>query len=182
MPSSCALFGRFAIGSWVSLLWQHNAEREMLASACTRSVPGRRLSRLTCVWRLRAPAGNTYYHKPTALRHTSRFTQDESTATWICLANYLPLPSNKCLIATSNSCSSVIPLNDLCRHIVTSSSTRRVYSLTFILILECGPMPNVMAALPNIGGTFCSTPQSFAWRPLLECRAVTLPRRETRWN
>jgi len=22
----------------------------------------------------------------------------------------------------------------------------------------------------------------FAWRPLLECRAVTLPRRETRWN
>ena len=34
--------------------------------------------------------------------------------------------------------------------------------LTFILILECGPMPNVMAALPNIGGTLCSTPQSFA--------------------
>jgi len=28
--------------------------------------------------------------------------------------------------------------------------------------LECGPMPNVMAALPNIGGTLCSTPQSFA--------------------
>jgi len=28
--------------------------------------------------------------------------------------------------------------------------------------LECGPMPNVMAALPNIGGTFCSTPQSLA--------------------
>jgi len=22
----------------------------------------------------------------------------------------------------------------------------------------------------------------FGWRPLLECRAVTLPRRETRWN
>jgi len=22
----------------------------------------------------------------------------------------------------------------------------------------------------------------FRWRPLLECRAVTLPRRETRWN
>jgi len=27
---------------------------------------------------------------------------------------------------------------------------------------ECGPMPNVMAALPNIGGTLCSTPQSLA--------------------
>jgi len=28
--------------------------------------------------------------------------------------------------------------------------------------LECGPMPNVMAALPNIGGALCSTPQSLA--------------------
>ena len=29
-------------------------------------------------------------------------------------------------------------------------------------------MPNVMAALPNIGGALCWTPQ-FGWRPLLEC-------------
>jgi len=28
--------------------------------------------------------------------------------------------------------------------------------------LKCRPMPNVMAALPNIGGALCSTPQSFA--------------------
>jgi len=28
--------------------------------------------------------------------------------------------------------------------------------------LECGPMPNMMVALPNIGGTLCSTPQSLA--------------------
>ena len=28
--------------------------------------------------------------------------------------------------------------------------------------LECGPMPNVMAALPNTGGDLCSTPQSLA--------------------
>jgi len=28
--------------------------------------------------------------------------------------------------------------------------------------LECGPLPNVMAALPNIGGTLCATPQSLA--------------------
>ena len=27
---------------------------------------------------------------------------------------------------------------------------------------ECGPMPNVMAAMPNIGGALCSTPQSLA--------------------
>jgi len=27
---------------------------------------------------------------------------------------------------------------------------------------KCGPMPNVVAALPNIGGALCSTPQSLA--------------------
>ena len=43
-------------------------------------------------------------------------------------------------------------------------------------------MPNVMAALPNIGGALCSKKAKFGLRPLLECRAVTLPRRETRWN
>jgi len=26
--------------------------------------------------------------------------------------------------------------------------------------LECGPMPNVMVPLPNIGGALCSVPQS----------------------
>jgi len=30
------------------------------------------------------------------------------------------------------------------------------------LELECGPMPYVLAALPNIGGALCSTPQSLA--------------------
>ena len=30
---------------------------------------------------------------------------------------------------------------------------------------KCGPMPNVMAALPNIGGALCSTPQSLAESP-----------------
>jgi len=28
--------------------------------------------------------------------------------------------------------------------------------------LECGPMRNAMAALPNVGGALCSTPQSLA--------------------
>jgi len=28
--------------------------------------------------------------------------------------------------------------------------------------LECGPLPNVMAALPNIGGPLCSTPPNLA--------------------
>jgi len=31
-----------------------------------------------------------------------------------------------------------------------------------IITLECGPMPNVVVALPNIGGALCSTPQSLA--------------------
>jgi len=30
------------------------------------------------------------------------------------------------------------------------------------LLLECGPMPNVLVALPNIGGALCSTLQSLA--------------------
>ena len=32
--------------------------------------------------------------------------------------------------------------------------------IAILLQLECGSMPNVMAALPNIGGALCSTPQS----------------------
>jgi len=35
-------------------------------------------------------------------------------------------------------------------------------SLGNISELECGPMPNLMVALPNIGGALCSTPQSLA--------------------
>jgi len=49
--------------------------------------------------------------------------------------------------------------------------------------LECRPMPKVMATLSNIGGALCSVLQSLAdarSRPLVECRAVTKPRRETR--
>jgi len=49
------------------------------------------------------------------------------------------------------------------------------------LKLEYGPMPNVMVALPNIGDAVCSTTH-FGWRSLLECRTVSLPRRESRWN
>jgi len=40
-------------------------------------------------------------------------------------------------------------------------------------------MLNMMTALPITGNALCSTPQSKVWlTPLLECRAVTLPRRE----
>jgi len=47
-------------------------------------------------------------------------------------------------------------------------------------------MPNVMTALPNVGDALCSTPQSLAGAKQFilywECRAVTLPRRESHWN
>ena len=56
------------------------------------------------------------------------------------------------------------------------------FSLSKYQKLECGPMPNVTVALPNTGGALCSTPQSLAVSHYYRCRAVTLPRRETRWN
>jgi len=45
-----------------------------------------------------------------------------------------------------------------------SEKCRRYYGASLCLsfayaITECGPMPNVMVALPNIGGALCSTPQ-----------------------
>jgi len=42
---------------------------------------------------------------------------------------------------------------------VTSNFHRRMLCR---LEPECGPMPNLMVALPNIGGALCSTPQSLA--------------------
>jgi len=38
----------------------------------------------------------------------------------------------------------------------------QVYHTIIFLKLECGPLPNVMAALPNIGDALYSTPQSLA--------------------
>jgi len=38
----------------------------------------------------------------------------------------------------------------------------RLNYLKYLKQLECGPMPNVMVALPNIGDTLCSTPQNLA--------------------
>jgi len=46
------------------------------------------------------------------------------------------------------------------KHMLLASKAK--HSSTSQVKLECGPMPNVMAALPNIGGALCSTPQSLA--------------------
>ena len=32
----------------------------------------------------------------------------------------------------------------------------------YLFKLECGPLPNLMVALPNVAGALCSTPQSLA--------------------
>ena len=45
---------------------------------------------------------------------------------------------------------------------VIQSRQPKACSLQDIHQLECGPMPNVMAALLNIGGALRSTPQSSA--------------------
>jgi len=45
--------------------------------------------------------------------------------------------------------------HEQCQHCSNSSSTEYYQ-------LECGPMPNLMVALPNTGGALCSTPQSLA--------------------
>jgi len=65
-------------------------------------------------------------------------------------------------------------------HLVKDSNSEHYYCLTQLFLqtaefggtpwdssvneskLECGPMPNVMATLPNIGGTLCSMLQSLA--------------------
>jgi len=54
----------------------------------------------------------------------------------------------------------------MCRSFVNLTVKTALKSVNFWLSyrqkLECGPMPNVMVALPNIGGALCSTPQSLA--------------------
>jgi len=46
--------------------------------------------------------------------------------------------------------------------ILISDATNKIETEKDKFKLECGPMPNVMVVLPNIGGTLCSTPQSLA--------------------
>ena len=44
----------------------------------------------------------------------------------------------------------------------TVKARKLAYYGHIIRKLECGRMPNLMVALPNIGGALCSTPQSLA--------------------
>jgi len=49
--------------------------------------------------------------------------------------------------------------NSRCFIFCLNTFTRRASLAQTLSELECGPMPNVMVALPNIGGSLCSTPQ-----------------------
>ena len=44
----------------------------------------------------------------------------------------------------------------------TSATAELFCFYTVHIVLEYGPIPNVMVALPNIGGALCSMPQSLA--------------------
>ena len=84
--------------------------------------------------RLHVQAGNVYCHKPTALRFISTFIPVQSTVTWTCSANYLPLPSNEFLTNTSSSCSFVILSSDLCLHIVINSLMRSTHTTSSYML------------------------------------------------
>jgi len=57
-------------------------------------------------------------------------------------------------------CCMQFTLSEICdRHIMSCEKFHQLDMKT-ILKLEREPMPNVMAALLNIGGAHCSTPQS----------------------
>ena len=60
---------------------------------------------------------------------------------------------------------SIWRLLKMCHRLLTFEYKNRQFVLInskVIPQLECGPMHNVMAALPNIGGVLCSTPQTLA--------------------
>ena len=71
-------------------------------------------------------------------------------------------------ILTFNKWSSEVDHFQKCAFLLTFHGDNSDVSIDAIVALakqqqlECGPMPNAMAALPNIGGALCSTPQSLA--------------------
>ena len=63
------------------------------------------------------------------------------------------------LSVTASRATRAVMSTYMCVCLSAAAATRVGVSL---IKLECGPVPNVMAALPNIGGALCSTPQSLA--------------------
>jgi len=68
----------------------------------------------------------------------------------------------KAINVTPVTVSLVCKLVSPCNNLLIYPRSAAAALLRSNIKLECGPMPNVMVALPNIGGALCSTPQSLA--------------------
>ena len=75
------------------------------------------------------------------------------------LAEWYGVPSS-CALGRINARVSLLWQHSAEREMSASVCTRSMPG--YYYELECGPMPNLMVALPNIGGALCSTPQSLA--------------------
>ena len=82
------------------------------------------------------------------------------------------------MVATVNTTKCTIENDLTIKKEKTNTQISGMYSCKADSNQKFGPMRNVMVALPNICGALCSTQQSLA--DAHYCRAVTLPRRETR--
>jgi len=83
-----------------------------------------------------------------------------------CMKSGLYVGKNGALSLTSTTCILTIAVLYLCLvpGLYARTWKKDTYDTRYLLQmkLECGPMPNVMVALPNLGGALCSTPQSLA--------------------
>ena len=75
------------------------------------------------------------------------------------LNNFFPIVDTclSCEDIARQSCAMVPRLRFL-RHAFPASRAHHISDLHSKFTLEYGQMPNVMVALPNIGGALCSTP------------------------
>jgi len=71
------------------------------------------------------------------------------------------LSGNKPQLPHSTSTNSNVKINRIPHNDVLHPTTLFTGYINIVKV-ECGPMPKVMVALPNIGGALCSTPQSLA--------------------
>jgi len=137
----CALLGGFAIGARVSMLWQHIAPNAKWHQVLvyTRSMPAFIKFLFPYLCSVFHPVFYTAVYPVMHLRCTLAqiFVESRMWFDDVCQpALYMAVNEEE----NGNLTAGNAPCNEL----------------------ECGPMPNVMAALPNTGGALCSTPQSLA--------------------
>jgi len=89
----------------------------------------------------------------------SGFVTNERYGKWLTDINLLLILIRQMVVLVRRALAEVCTM-----HCPSASSLFRHTAATNVKHskLECGPMPNVMVALPNTGGAGCSTPQSLA--------------------